>query len=96
MGYINKMEDMKEQLAEVLTQMAAAQQVDHEYVNATTKTTTNSMEAMMKMMLEQQKQISALMKSLARCKLTTTLETSNLPRWRNVPYARRKLTKVGH
>ena len=57
MGYINKMEDMKEQLAEVLTQMAAVQQADHEYVNATTKTTTKSMEAIMNMMLEQQKQV---------------------------------------
>ena len=53
-------------MKEVLTQMAAAQQADHEYVNATTKTTTMSMEAMMNMMLEQQKQMSALMEKLGK------------------------------
>ena len=45
-------------------QMVAAQQADHEYVNMTIKTTTKFMEAMTKMMLEQQKQMTDMMEKV--------------------------------
>ena len=70
MGYVNKTEEIKEQLTEVLTQMAAAQQADHEYINATTETTTKSMEAMMKIMLEQQKQMTTFMEKFGKPRIS--------------------------
>ena len=52
MGYVNKSEEMNVKLAEALTQMAAAQQADHKFVNSTTEANKKTLETIMQMMLE--------------------------------------------
>ena len=64
MGFVNKSEEINVKLAEALTQMAAAQQADHKFVNSTTEAKKKTLETMMQMMLEQQKQMTSVMEKV--------------------------------
>lgn len=64
MGKINETMEIKNQLAEALMQIVAAQQAYHDTVNAVVETIAKSMETLMTTLLESQKQMLAMMEKI--------------------------------
>lgn len=89
-GYVKKMEEMKNKLAKAVMQMTEAEQADHKYVNSTTDANKKMMEAMIQMMFEQQKQLPLIMEKFSLVQGMGTEENKHLPMQRSAPGARRK------
>ena len=75
--------------------MAEVQQADHEYVNSTTEANKKTMEAMMKIMLEQQSQLTLIMEKFTLVQGKGTSERPALTSVEKCPRCKKKAHKGG-
>ncbi len=73
--------------------MAEVQQADHEYVNSTTVANKKTMEAMMKIMLEQQRQLTLIMEKFTLVQRMGTSERPILTDAKKCPRCEKKAHK---